>query len=265
MRRRELLAATGGIAATTMAGCVGSSEPDEPAGTEGPTVEERSGRSVVVSNTGETTGDPDLAIVEAGVEARGDAAGAVRDDLSSRSDDLREALLEYGIPEDAITTEHFRIHEEVDRQQMERDEVPPDSEEAIEEYTFYRGSHSFTVEVEDIDAVGEVIDTAVDAGADQVGRVTYTLSDERRADLRETALQSAIQDARSEAETIAAEVDGSIVEATVVDASEGQVSPVRRDLSYAVEDAAATPSPATNLDPGDVTVTASVRIEYEME
>lgn len=268
MNRRELLVATGGIGATALSGCLGLGDDTGGASaqTDSPTVEQRTNRQVIVSNTSEVTGEPNLAILDVGVEASGDSAGAVRDELATRSDELREALLEYGLDEDAITTSRFRIHERLDRRQMERDGVRPDSEEASE-YRYYQGTHSFTVEVDAIDEVGAIIDAAVDGGADEVGRVTFTLSDDKRAELREEALRQAIQGARSEAESIAEEVGARVVEATVVDASEGRVSPVHREVAFDAAAATEAPSsePRTGLDPGDVTVSADVRIQYRME
>jgi len=269
MQRRDVLVTTSGMAAAALAGCLGSgdngNDPSDQAGT--PTVEAQTDRAIVVSNAGEVTGEPDLAVLDVGVEARGESAGAVRNELSTRSEELRGALLEFGLDEDAITTSRFDIHERVDRQQMEADGVRPDSEAAAEEYTYYQGRHSFTVEVSEIDDVGAVIDTAVDGGADQVGHVTFTLSDERRAELREQALQRAIKGGRSEAETIADEIGSSVVEATVIDASDGQVSPVRREVAYAGDAATEAPqaTPTTTIESGEVTVRAQVRIEFAME
>ena len=269
MRRRELLIATSGIAATALAGCLGSGNDDgDPSGQTGtPTVEEQTDRAIVVSNSGEVSGEPDLAVLTVAVEVRSDSAAAVRDELSIRSEELRQALLDFGLDEDAITTNRFDIHERVDRRQMEEDGVRPDSEAAREEYTYYQGRHSFTVEISAIDDVGAVIDTAVDGGADQVGHVTFTLSDDKRAELREQALRKAIQGAQSEAETIADEIGSSVVEATVIDASDGQVSPVRREVAYAGDTATEGPkaTPTTSVETGEVTVRAHVRIEFEME
>lgn len=264
MRRRELITATGTIAAAAIAGCTAFGQEDEPSG-GGTDVD---GRSVVVSSSGEAEGEPDLAVLQVSVEATGDDAGAVRDELATRADDLVSALVEYGVDEDDITTRRFGIHDRIDRRAMEADGVEPRSREDVEEYVYYQGTHSFTVETGDVDGVGALIDAAVDGGADTVGQVTFTLSDERRETLRQQALQRAIRDAREEAETIAGEVGASVAEATVVDASGGRVHPVRREVGYAGDGAARTPTPepapTTGVEPGDVTVTANVRVRYRM-
>jgi uncharacterized protein YggE len=125
------------------------------------------------------------------------------------------------------------------------------------------------VELDDVDAVGSVIDTAVDAGVDEVDRVIFTLSENKRTDLREEALRTAVGSAREKADAIAEEVDGEIVEATVVDASRGRVAPVERSADAALQ-ATPTPAPAdgggsTGVEPGDVTVSVDVNVRYAME
>jgi uncharacterized protein YggE len=271
MRRRELLAATGTALAAGLAGCLGGDDGDggAAAGNETTAAPASDRRVVTVSGTGEVRGDPDRALVKLDLEARADSAGAVRDDLAARADAVREALLDAGVDEDDVTTSRFSIDERVDRRRLREADVDPDSPEARERFRFYQGTHSMEVELDDVDAVGTVIDTAVDAGADEVDRVTFTLSDEKRTDLREEALRKAIGNARSKADAIAEEVDGEIVEATVVDASRGRIGPVERSGDTALQ-ATATPAatpaaPSTGVEPGDVTVSVDVDVRYAME
>jgi uncharacterized protein YggE len=279
MRRRQLLVATGTALSTGLAGCLGDGTGSDDQGatpeptatpTETPT-EERVGdrRVVTVSGTGEVRGDPDRVLLEFEIQARGDTAGAVRDDLGSRADAVRAALLDSGLSEDDITTTRFSIHEDIDHRALREADVDPDSPAARERFRYYEGTHSLKVDLDDVDAVGSVIDTAVDAGADEVDRVTFTLSEEKRTDLREEALQKAVGNARSKADVIAEEVDGRIVEATVVDASRGRVAPVERSGDTALQ---ATPTPvaeggggSTGVEPGDVTVSVDVDVRYAMK
>ncbi|PSQ33326.1 hypothetical protein BRD09_01370 [Halobacteriales archaeon SW_10_68_16] len=200
MRRRELLVGTGSVVIGALAGCLGDSDtgdtPDESTPTDTPDsastpTPERVGdrRVVTVSGTGEVRGDPDRALLEFEIQARADSASAVRDDLGTRADAGRAALLETGLSEDDITTSRFRISERIDHRRLREADVDPDSPEARERFRYYEGTHSLKVDLDDVDAVGSVIDTAVDAGADEVDRVTFTLSEEKRTDLREEALR----------------------------------------------------------------------------
>lgn len=255
MHRRKLLFGAAGATAAALAGCLGSAEDGDGAG-------DGSARTITVRESGEVNAEPDLAVVQAGVEATGDDAGTVRDELATRADALYDALLAYGIDEDDITTDRFDVRRRVDRRQMEADGVDPTSEEEIQEYVYYEGTHSFTIEVHDVDAVGEVIDTAVDAGADDIGRIRFTLSEEKRERLGEQALENALEDSRSEAEFVASEVDAEVVEAKRIDTTGGDVSPVTERVDEVAEDA---DTPTTVLHPDDVTVTGTVSIEYVIE
>ncbi|MHC3439944.1 SIMPL domain-containing protein [Natrialbaceae archaeon A-gly3] len=250
-----MLFGTVGTTAAALAGCLGSAEDGEGAG-------DGSARTITVRESGEVSTEPDLAVVRTGVEATGDDAETVRDELATRSDALHDALIEYGIDEDDITTDRFDVRQRLDRRRMEEDGVDPAADEEIQEYIYYEGTHSFTVEIHDVDAVGEVIDTAVDARADDVGRVRFTLSEEKREQLRDQALEDALEGARSEAEFVASEVDAVVVEARRIDTSGGDVSPVTERVDEVAEDA---DTPTTVLHPDDVTVTGTVSIEYEIE
>lgn len=269
MRRRALLAAAGTAAATAIAGCQSTADAGNQANgsvtiTPGP----GGSRTVVVTQSGEVKGDPDLAVLRVGIEVTGDNPGNVRSDLADRSDAVTAALRDHGLPADAITTERFRIDERVDRRAMEEDGVRPGSDADLDRYRYYVGTHSLAVEIDAIADTGDVIDVAVDAGATRVDRVTYTLSDGKRQELQQTAVRRAVRNARGEADAIADEVDGRIVEATLVDASEGGFHPVTRDVAYAQATptpmATPGPEPRTRLEPGQVTVTARVTVKYRM-
>lgn len=273
MNRRDLLAATGALVTTAVAGCqslgVGQTNSGGASAVTSTDVEQAdsgAGRRVVVSATGEADGEPDLAVLSLGVEVTGDAAGAVRSDLATAAEDLRQALLDAGLDEDAVTTSNYGLRDRLDRQAMEEDGVRPHSDAELDQYRYYQGVHTYSVEVSETDRVGEIIDVAVGAGADDVGRVTFTLSDQRRTELRETALDRALETARQEAEHIASEVGAEITAVTVVDAAEGRVDTVSREY-MAEARATATPAAedaATSVEPGDVTVAADVRVQYTM-
>lgn len=265
MRRREAIVATATVTTGILAGCLdgvtSANEGDE----EG----QEQGRTVIVSDAGDVDGEPDLAILRVDVESMADNVQNARTELARGAEELTDALVAYGIDEENITTERYRISKRIDRRRMEEAGVRPDDPEAAEEYTYYRGTHSFSVEIANVDEVGDVIDVAATSGADEIGRVTYTLSEEKQAELREEAMRNALQDARAEAEVIADEIGAEVVEATIVDASDAQVSPVRMDAGDVALEPAATPSPdaepPTDIGPGEVTVTAHVDVRYEIE
>ena len=101
MKRRQLLVGGGTVATAALAGCIGSAQTD--GGGES--------RTLTVSKSGEATAAPDKAVVHVSIEATGDSASAVRNELSNRSAQLNDGLIAAGIPEDKITTGRFSIYE----------------------------------------------------------------------------------------------------------------------------------------------------------
>jgi len=128
MNRRALIVASGGIAASALSGCLGLGDGTAGAAAPGgsPTVEERSDRTIVVSNAGRVQGEPDLALLDVGVEASGDRRRRPVRTLATRAEELRTALLEFGLDEDAVTTSNF-ISDRVDRRRWREEGVRPDS------------------------------------------------------------------------------------------------------------------------------------------
>jgi len=250
MKRRQLLVGGGTVATTALAGCIGSAQTDNSGAS----------RTLTVSKRREATAAPDKAIVHVSIEATADSASAVRNELSNRSVQLNDGLIAAGIPEESITTGRFSIYERRERTRIpEGGETGSDAE--VQETTRSEGTHSFRIEVDDVESVGSVIDTAVDSGADTVSHIEFTLSKDRRAELRQEALDSAIEAARAESEFVAGEVDQSVGGVKSVDTSGGDISPVRREY----DTAEAAGSGSTELQPDDVTVRATAGITYYIE
>ncbi|MCU4740883.1 SIMPL domain-containing protein [Halobacteria archaeon AArc-m2/3/4] len=244
MNRRQFLAVSGIGVATAMAGCVGSAFEDESepeaqglAGDEYGTIE--------VSASGRAETDPDRAIVHVGVEARGESADDVRSELVEGAESLRETFAELGIPEDDVQTANYRINER--RQE-----------------TGFEGVHAFRVTVDDVDRVGEIIDASVEAGADTVGRVNFTLQDETREALRDEALDDALANADEEADHIAGNREVEITATQSVSTTDVDVRPVRYDAAHEVADDGAA-GQSTEIDSGPVTVSATVTVVYRFE
>jgi len=204
-------------------------------------------RTIEVSGSAQVQGEPDRAIVRLSIETRADDPSAARTEAAERADGMRAALSDLGLDDDQVRSEGFRLHEDRRR-----------SAEGDEETT-YVARHEFEVTVEDLDRTGEVIDAALDGGATSVHGVQFTLSEEQAERLREEALERAMDDARGEAETIAESGDLTV---------EGvrHASTHRDRYPVAVREAPAMAggdAAGTELDPGPVTVHASVQVRYD--
>jgi uncharacterized protein len=109
------------------------------------------------------------------------------------------------------------------------------------------------------DQAGPIIDAAVAGGATTVGGVSFGLRDPRAA--YRSALAAAVADAESQAQALAAAAHLRIVRLMTVVA--GSYTPVSRPVALARMSAVGAPQP-TVVEPGDLTVPASVTVTYEV-
>ncbi|WP_121742165.1 SIMPL domain-containing protein [Natronorubrum halophilum] len=248
MDRRQFLAASGVGVAITTAGCVdgvlgtaAGSESD--ANGHGAPPEDDPGNAIEVRGEGVVEVEPDRAILTIGVEASGETADEVTDELAGDAETLREAFDELGLPEENVESGRFNVRQ-------------------VHNGTGYEGHHSFRVEFDDPDRAGEVIDAATAAGADTVGRVQFDLQDATREERRNEALDRALANADEEAAHIASNRGVEITGTRSVSTSDVGVRPV---YETATDDAAAAEgggAPPTEIDAGPVRVTASVTVTY---
>lgn len=220
------------------AGCVGG-VPGARA-TEGPATDSP---SITVSASGQVEVEPDQAVVVVAVVATDPDPNAVREQLASDADRLRTALDEAGVADDQVRTVEYRIRED-----HRKDEAG----------AAYRGVHAFEVTLDDVDAVGSVVDAAVGNGASRVQGVRFTLSEAAREKAREQALQRAMDTARSRADVLADSGGLSVVGVRSVTTADVGFVAHRAEALAAAGDAG-----GTTIDSGPVTVTATVRVTFD--
>lgn len=234
------------VAVVLLSGCTGALQTGANGATGG---DEAAASTIGVSATGTATADPDLAVVHLGVESTADDAATARDRVASNVSAVRSALADAGVDEAAVTTTSFGITPVYERSE---------GEDNGDDRTIvgYRASHALAVEVAP-DRAGDVVDVAVEAGATRVDGVRFTLSDDRRAELRATALDRALSAARTDADGIAAATDLSVT----------GVRHVSTGTSFDPYGGARFEDNGggTVIDPAPVTVTASVDVTYEAD
>jgi uncharacterized protein YggE len=122
--------------------------------------------------------------------------------------------------------------------------------------TGYTATNIVRVTLDDLTRVGNVIDTATQAGANRIQNLQFTLKDEQNVQAQ--ALREAAVKARRKAETLASALNLKVVRVLSVVESSPTVIPVR-DVSYARTEAASTP-----IEPGTIEVRATVTFTVEI-
>lgn len=258
MRRRQFITAAGGIGAgLASAGCtslaatpIGNTDETADPSVSGSNTQvdqlNVSGQFIHVAASGTVETEPDTASISVVIEASGTEAEAVREELASRAEELKDALLEYGLDDEQITTGRYDIREHRDN-------------------GTYRGVNEFRINVEDVDSVGELIDTAVDGGADEIGRIHFGVSEDRRDELREEAIKLAAENARQEAEVVAEAKGLTITGVQTVSTDPGRVRPYRAPVGFVEAAAGDNGGAPTQIDRGPVTVSAQIEVTYRFE
>lgn len=250
MRTKSALASLALVGLLLTAGCSTSLSPSSAAASPEPAAESPA-KSITVSASGVAETSPDEAVVSVAVVATGDNASAVRERLAENASRLRDALADAGIAEDQIRTEHYDI-------EHERRKPRPTSEGGKERpETQYRGVHAFEITLSNTSKAGEVIDVAVANGADRIEDIRFTLSEEKRRQLRQTALEDAMENARSQGDTLATEANLSITGVHAVSTTERGYRPYETTVA-----AAQSGGGGTSIESGPVTVRTQVRVVY---
>ncbi|WP_096389809.1 SIMPL domain-containing protein [Halopenitus persicus] len=245
---RRLIGVLAVAATLLLAGCAGV------AGDATPTDDGEPDRTIEVTADGEATAEPDRATITVAVEAQGNSSAAVREEIAADGQSLRSALREWGIEDDQIRTTRYDIRERRPRPEAEREGAEPE----------YVGVHRYEIEVHDVAAVGEVIDVAVDSGADSVNRVRFGLSEEREAELRTTAFENAVENADGRARMLADNTGLEVVNVYTISTMDDHVSPYRAEPMAVTEDAGGGGA-ATSIETGDVSVDVQVHVVFEAE
>jgi uncharacterized protein YggE len=123
----------------------------------------------------------------------------------------------------------------------------------------YNASNTLRIKTSNLEIVGRLIDAAMQAGANNVNRLMFTLKDEQGAQLE--ALRMASAKAKSKAEAIAASLGLKIVKITSVTEGERAVQPIFRQALAARAEAAPAPTP---VEPGTVEIRSTVSLTVEV-
>lgn len=223
-------------------------------------VDDNNSNRLHVSGSGEVNADPDQVVISLGVSITKDSAEEAREECANRTSEVIDALEEMGITDDQVETERFSLY--ADRNYIR--------EEDRSKVVGYRAVNTIKITSNDTDMAADLIDTAVRNGANDVDRVTFTLQDSTREDMREEAVKKAIQDAKTEAQHVAQEFGVQLGSPVKIDVTSTGYQPYQPRYSMASETPVPVPTPeptaagpTTPIQEGKVKVTADIHIIYD--
>lgn len=204
-------------------------------------------RTIDVTGTATVLRAPDRATVHLAVETLAPTAREARAGNAATMTTVLDAVERLGIDPTAVRTVAVSLSPRYRR--------GPDVEEPT--ITGYHAANRVEIGV-GVDSVGQVVDAAIDAGANRVTGIQFELSDPEAA--YHTALERATARARRDAETIAAALGETL--GPVVRASTGSApSPVSRARTMEAGRIENMPTP---VSPGELEVRATVHITFRL-
>ena len=203
-------------------------------------------KGITVAGTGRVTIKPDMALVRLGVQTQGGTAEQAQQANAQKMDAVVRTLKGLGIADKDVQTSSVSLRpiyeqgRDVNRQQI----------------VGYEASNIVAVRITDLTLVGTALDEVVKVGANTAGGIRFGLQND--APQRQEALKKAVQDAQGKAEAIATAAGRTLGAADSI--TEQSVStPQPLDAMRTMEAAAVAPTP---IEPGEMEITASVRVGY---
>lgn len=211
--------------------------------------EEPKDRVITATGSGEVLVAPDQAIVTLGVLTENADVKVAQADNAQKMSSVVTAIEKTGIDKADIRTTGYTV-----------DLVYEDGISSFaRKVRLYRVTNMVRVTVRDVQRAGVVVDAGIAAGANQVNSVTLTLSETAMQAARTQALQKAVGSSRQEAQTVATSLGVNITGVRDASISGYYPVPVRYEGGYA---AAAKDMAATPIEPGTLSVSASVTVNY---
>jgi uncharacterized protein YggE len=211
-------------------------------------------QTITVVGQGSVRSEPDIAQVSIGLETSGETIAEAVAENGTKMTAMLQALEAAGIDEKDIQTTHYSV--QINRYPEPMPRVA--GSEAGEPAPQYLVSNMVNVTIRDLNSVGDVLDTVIEAGANNIWGVSFNVEDP--SDAQAEAQAEATADARARAESLAA-LNG-VELGPVMSVSEvvgGGGVPV---ALMAVERAAGGAGP---ISPGEVEVNYQVQVTYFIE
>jgi uncharacterized protein len=223
-----------------------------------PPVTETTPRTITVSGMGEVNAQPDVAVVNLGVETQAESASAAISQNNEQMQSLIDAITAAGITEENIQTQVVRLSPQYADQQLPPQPVeqPLPQQAGPREILGYVAVNTVRVRVEALETVGEILDAAIGAGSNRIDGISFEISDsaEVMREAREEAWQNAVQKAEQLAELAGAEL-GDVLN---INASDQGPFPVMQETFAA--DAARMP-----IQPGMQSVSTNLQVTWRLQ
>ncbi|KXH87080.1 SIMPL domain-containing protein [Sporosarcina sp. HYO08] len=200
-------------------------------------------RTMTVSGTGKISKTPNVVHIQFEVRTENPSLQTAQQQNAQTMQQLIGALQSAGIAKEDMQTTAFTV-------QPQYDYV-----EGQQRFRGYEVVNQITVKTESVESIGEIIDIAIQNGANRVTQLQFGLQDEQTA--YEEALSLALKNAYSKAQTIAETMQLQLNPTPIKISEESQGGRSAR-LLFAAKETAATP-----IEQGQIEIIAVVTVQFQ--
>lgn len=206
--------------------------------------------TISLSATATVDRQPEVAVVNAGVETEGKTARDAMQANAEKMEGLVKALTDAGIPRNRIQTSNFNLSPRYQARDRSRDDLP--------QIVGYVVTNQVNAEVRDLENLGETLDALVSNGGNRLGNIRFSLIDPK--DAQDEARKKAMKEVLARADMLA-DIAGYKVKRIVTmseNAYGGGRPTVRNAVSFEASDV------STPVLGGEVSYSATVNVTFEL-
>ncbi len=210
---------------------------------------EQKTNTISVTGEGKVSTQADKAEIYAKINTEGSTASAAKDSNTQLSNKVIDALTSAGVKKSDIETSYYYLNKKQEWDENQKKIVDKG----------YELNHVIKITTTNLDKVGDLVDIAVNAGANGIDSVSFGLSDAKQKDISKEALKIASTNGEDKANAIADSMNLNI--GKLVTASESSFS----YIPYVVSNVAYKEmGSAPQILPQNLEITASVMLTYEI-
>lgn len=253
---KKIWLAIAGMVLILVVGLVGCSSGNTPPNSNTTVNLNNQQEGILTSGEGKVYVTPDVAVLTLGIEAQEDSVAVARDEAATAMEAVIAAVKSRGIADKDIQTQYFNISQ-VTRW---------DGDKNTEVVSGYRVTNTVTVKVREIEKAGDVIDDVVVAGGDltRIQGINFTVDEPRP--YYEQAREKAFEYAAAKAKQLADKAGVKLGDVFYITENSGSYGISYRNYVLS-QDAIAIPAPTigTNISIGQLEITATVQLSYEIK
>jgi uncharacterized protein len=207
-------------------------------------------RLLTVSGAGQVSLKPDIAYINVGVHTEKPSAAEAVAENNTNTQKLIDALKTAGVDANDIQTTNFSI--------WQNTQNGPDGKPTS---TTYMVDNTVYLTVRKLSQLGDLLDAAVKAGANNVNSIQFDVADKTQA--MSQARAEAVKTAKTQADELAAAAGVTLGEIQSIQYLDASPSPVFQGKGMGGGGAAA--DLAVPINPGQMQITVTVTLAYEIK